>query len=504
MKIDEAYDLAVIGAGPAGLAAATTAAKLGLSTIVFDEQPAPGGQIYRAVTYSPLAETGIVGAEYLRGKTLVAAFDASGAHYARSTSVWSATPSSDAAAYRWELGISQAGAARFVRASRVILATGAQERPFPIPGWTLPGVMTCGAAQILLKTAGLVPDGRIVLAGSGPLLFLIVAQLARAGVKIDRVLDTTSPAQRRAAWRHAPGFALSPYLVKGFKLYREASSAARFVHDVESLEALASTDSARLARVRYMVDGRSEELEVDTLLLHQGVVPNLNFSSALGCAHDWNAEQACFVPRVDAWGATTIDGISIAGDGAGIGGASLAEATGVLAAAQAAFTLGRIDASTRNAAARSAHRLRHRWARGRSFLDARYLPAPHFRAPDGEIARYLPAPEFRAPAGETIVCRCEEVTARQIIDAVRLGCPGPNQMKAFLRCGMGPCQGRMCGLTVTELIARERKLGAADVGYYRLRFPVKPLTLGELARLPQTAESIQAVARMPPEATDED
>ena len=488
VQINEAYDLAVIGAGPAGLAAATTAARLGLSTIVFDEQRAPGGQIYRAVTYSPLAATGIVGAEYLRGKTLVAAFDVSGAHYARSTTVWSATPSADAAAYRWELGVSQAGAARFVQASRVILATGAQERPFPIPGWTLPGVMTCGAAQILLKTAGLVPDGRVVLAGSGPLLFLIVAQLGRAGVKIDRVLDTTSREQRRAAWRHAPGFALSPYLLKGLKLYREAYAAARFVHGIESLEALATPDGARLAGVRYIADGRTEELDVDTLLLHQGVVPNLNFSSALGCAHDWNAGQACFVPRVDAWGATTVDGISIAGDGAGIGGARLAEATGVLAAAQAAFTLGRIDANTRDAAARSAHRLRCRWERGRSFLNARYLPAP----------------DFRAPAGETIVCRCEEVTARQVIDAVRLGCPGPNQMKAFLRCGMGPCQGRMCGLTVTELIARERKLGAADVGYYRLRFPIKPLTLGELARLPQTTESMQAVTRLPPEAADEE
>jgi bacterioferritin-associated ferredoxin len=105
-------------------------------------------------------------------------------------------------------------------------------------------------------------------------------------------------------------------------------------------------------------------------------------------------------------------------------------------------------------------------------------------------------PEFRIPAGDTIVCRCEEVTARQVTGTVALGCTGPNQMKSFLRCGMGPCQGRLCGLTVTELIAKERGVSPAETGYYRLRFPVKPITLGELAALPQTDASVDAVVRI--------
>ena len=106
---------------------------------------------------------------------------------------------------------------------------------------------------------------------------------------------------------------------------------------------------------------------------------------------------------------------------------------------------------------------------------------------------YRPAAPFRMPSGDTIVCRCEEVTAQQIVDAVRIGCTGPNQMKAFLRCGMGPCQGRMCGLTVTELIASARGVTPAEVGYYRIRPPVKPLALAELAGLPKPDAAMDAV-----------
>jgi octopine oxidase subunit A len=175
-----------------------------------------------------------------------------------------------------------------------------------------------------------------------------------------------------------------------------------------------------------------------------------------------------------------VPGVSIAGDAAGIGGARAAEARGTLAAMNVACALGRIQPVERDRRSASARRDLVRYARGRSFVDALYRPAA----------------AFRLPAGNTIVCRCEEVTAAQIVDTVRLGCVGPNQMKSFLRCGMGPCQGRFCGTTVTELIARERGVAPDEVGYYRLRFPVKPITLGELAALPQTAASMQAVVRL--------
>ena len=107
--------------------------------------------------------------------------------------------------------------------------------------------------------------------------------------------------------------------------------------------------------------------------------------------------------------------------------------------------------------------------------------AQHLRIRPFLNQQYRPKDEFRIPADEVVVCRCEEVTAGAIREQVQLGCVGPNQTKSFSRCGMGPCQGRQCGLTVTEIIAREAKLSPQDVGYYRIRPPLKSLSLAQLA-----------------------
>jgi len=473
MNIASSCDVAVVGAGAAGLAAAAECARRGLSTVVFDEQQAAGGQIYRAITATPLKDRTVLGADYWHGEGLVGEFARAGATHVPGATVWAVTRSDDG----FEIGVSHDGVAQLVQAKQVILATGALERPFPIPGWTLPGVMTAGAAQLLLKTSGLVPEGRVVLAGTGPLLYLVAAQLARVGGRIDCLLDTTPRGQWRSAAPYAVDFLRSPYLAKGLSILRDARRATRLVGGVQQLEALGG-DS--LQRVRFVAGGRSEELPVDLLLLHQGVVPNINLSNAIGCAQRWDEAQLAFVPVVDRWGASSVAGVTIAGDGAGIAGARAAEARGRLAGLHTVHMLGRLDAAARDRAAAPVRTELARFTRGRAFVDAMYRPAE----------------AFRIPAGETIVCRCEEVTAQQVIDTVKLGCTGPNQMKSFLRCGMGPCQGRLCGLTVTELIARERQAPPGEVGHYRLRFPVKPITLGELAALPETDEGIKAVVRI--------
>ncbi|HXP73258.1 MAG TPA: NAD(P)/FAD-dependent oxidoreductase [Stellaceae bacterium] len=468
--LKDSYELAVVGAGPAGMAAATQAAELGIETVVFDEQAMPGGQIYRSMNETPLRDPAILGEAYWRGAALVEAFQRSAAQYVPQATVWTVSREG-------EIGVSVGGAVRLLRAKRVVLATGALERPFPIGGWTLPGVMTAGAAQILLKSAAMVGSGRVVLAGTGPLLWLLAAQYLRAGGALTAILETTPRGNLGRALAHLPGFLASGYLREGFALLGEVRRRANLVRSVIALRA---GGGDRLTDVTYRTAGGLEvTLRADILLLHQGVVPNLNLAVAIGCKHVWNEVQLCFVPVLDAWGQSSVETVAIAGDGGGIAGAVAAEARGHLAALDAACRLGSIDAAARDRLAATHVGALREAQRGRRFLDRLFRPAKRFR-----LAR-----------GRTLVCRCEEVTARQVRDAAALERIGPNQLKAFLRCGMGPCQGRLCGLTVTEMLADAHGVSPDDIGYYRLRPPVKPITVGELASLPKSEADIAAVER---------
>lgn len=470
-------DVAIVGAGPAGLAAATLAAERGLSVSLYDEQGSAGGQVYRAVTASPLAQADVLDADYWAGAALVKASERSGARYVPRATVWSLARDGDGT-FRLGITVGVPGTRHTieVKARAVILATGALERPMPIPGWTLPGVMLAGGAQGLLKTAGVVPRGRTVLAGCGPLLWLLAAQYLRADVAVDALLDTTPRGRLAQALRHAPAFVRSPYFTQGLSLVR---SVRRRIRVIEFVEGLAVLGDDRATDVRYTRDGASHVLPADVVLLHQGVVPEVALAAAAGCALAWDDAQACFQPVVDAWGGTSLPGLYIAGDGAGIAGAEAAPLRGRLAGLAVANACGQLQRGARDELARPLRAALATALRGRAFLDALYRPAD----------------AWRVPTGDTIACRCEEVTADAIVAAARDGARGPNQVKAYTRCGMGPCQGRYCALTVTEIVAREQRCTPAEVGLLRARFPVKPITLGDLAAMPVDADALAAVYR---------
>src|SRR5437667_8720453 len=234
------YDVAVVGAGPAGLAAGSVAARAGLSTVLFDENPGVGGQIYRGITSTPLANRTILGEDYWAGEALAAEAKASGAAIVTGATVWSLDTQKI-------VGVSIDGKARMIAAERVIIATGSLERPFPVPGWTLPGVMTAGGAQTALKAHGLLPAGRTVLAGTGPLLWLLAAQILRAGGRIDAILDSTPRGNWLRALPHLPDFMLSPYFAKGVALLREVRAKVP-VHKVDRVEAIGD---GKLREVRF-------------------------------------------------------------------------------------------------------------------------------------------------------------------------------------------------------------------------------------------------------------
>ncbi|MBR7890539.1 NAD(P)/FAD-dependent oxidoreductase [Burkholderia multivorans] len=461
--MQETVDVVVVGAGPAGLGAATRAARAGLSVVLLDEQDAVGGQIYRAIERADARRREILGSDYAAGAALADAFARSGARHLTRTTVWQVTRER-------QVHYLRDGKVGCFDARRVILATGALERPFPIPGWTLPGVLTAGAAQILLKSAGEVPSTPPVLAGCGPLLYLLGWQYLRAGVPIRALVDTTRPADRWRAKKHLfAALRAWPFLGKGLQMMRALRDANVPIHegadDLAIVSRTGDDGQPRAAALTFTVQGRAHRIDADVILLHQGVVPNTQFTHALRAAHRWDDAQLCFTPQVDAWGELDVPGIFVAGDGAGIGGAQAAAQQGTLAALAAAAQLGALDEAARDREAGAHRDALARALRIRPFLDSLYRPRD----------------ANRIPADDTIVCRCEEVTAGELRGFVALGCVGPNQAKSFGRCGMGPCQGRLCGLTVTEVIADARRVAPDTVGYYRIRPPIKPITLGELA-----------------------
>lgn len=462
VEIPTTCDLAIIGAGPAGMAAAVTATEAGLSVVLLDEGQTPGGQIYRDVEQTTPERRRVLGDDYTAGATMAAALRASDAIYLDQSTVWNIST-------RRLIDYSRAGTSSQLQAKYILAATGAVERACPVPGWTKPGVTTVGALQILLKSAGIVEEDAI-LTGSGPLLWLVASQMVAAGSPPVAVVETTPRGRLRAALPHILGAAKGHrYLRKGLSLMRKVRAAKVPVYTAAT--DLSVTGDGATTGLKFKSKGREYTVAAHHVALHQGVVPNPQIPRLLACDHYWDKMQRCFRPVVDARGATTFENVYVAGDGAGIMGAHCARLQGQLAVLDIAAKEGKAHPAvpaqleaelTRDSAVRP-------------FLEALYAPAP----------------EFVSPQDDVTVCRCEEITAGTIREAVTLGAPGPNQVKSYLRSGMGPCQGRVCGLVVSAIIAEQRDVSMDETGYFRIRPPLKPLHLHELANFHPVEEMDQ-------------
>lgn len=444
-------DVVIIGAGPAGMAAAAEARALGMSATVLDEQLTSGGQIYRRVEESPQELQTILGRDYSAGAALAKEFRDSGAEHQRGATIWNLT---DEGVVDYIVN----GKSRTLEAAHVVIATGAMERPFPIAGWTMPGVMGAGAAQILLKGANARPAGPVILAGCGPLLYLLAWQYIQAGVQLAGLVDTTPRSAYFSALTKIHGALRGRKdLVKGLSLISRIRMARVPVYSGASMLEIKGHDRAEGLRFRH--NGKTRELAAKLILLHQGVVPNTQLSWSLRAKHRWDDDQLCWMPETDEFGRLENKNIYVAGDSRRIVGALASAVQGRIAALSIHERVsGRVSPDRK--ADLHAQLVRHTALR--PFIDRLYRPLEHHRIPNDDV----------------IVCRCEEVTAGALRGFVELGCLGPNQTKSFGRCGMGPCQGRLCGLTVTEVIASARNVAPDQVGYYRIRPPIKPIHLG--------------------------
>jgi len=461
-------DVIVVGAGPAGMAAAIGVAKAGLKVIVLDMQPAPGGQIFRSLESNLQARPttnhllNALGPTYLAGQALIEQFRSTpGIDYRPLTTVWELR--ADAT-----VGWLQGDIAGYLRARQVVVANGAMERPMPFPGWTLPGVMTAGAVQTLLKAGRLQPDGRVVLIGTGPLILLLADQLRRLGIRPILIGRTDTLIDKIKALRLFKPSALVP-LAKGLQWLAKLKLAG--INMRTGVSDLRAHGHDKLEYVSLSIGGRKVELGCDLLIVHDGIVPATDISLCAGLAMYWQDDDASWKPKTAkngcaelAPGPRLIDGpckVRVSGDARQIGGAQAAIAHGRYVADCIVADLHE-TAVTRGALVSGTEVVKT--LAPRPFLDKAF--------PRGLSTQML--------EDDTIVCRCEELTAGNIRAAIRCGATDMNHLRGILRCGMGPCQGRSCATTVASLLAQTS--GAAPVPF-RARPPVRPLPMIALANL---------------------
>jgi thioredoxin reductase len=472
-------DIAVVGAGPAGLAAALAAAGFGCTVTLIDSGPAIGGQIYRQSLLGAGRGAGAPGAGAVPPRLRRAARHRRIRHLA-ATSVWHAEPEPDGW-FRLRLagpdrpepepdGEAGGTGPTVLRARAVVLATGAAELVLPFPGWDLSGVTTAGAAQALLKSQGVTVGQRVLVSGSGPLLFPVAAGLADAGVRVVAVLEATAAG---VGARHAVRFAAYPG-----KLREAAGYAATLVrhrvpvragHAVVACRGAGRVERATIARLDRdwrPVPGSRREEAVDAVHVSFGFSPALDLARLLGCADAQHPIRPTAAVRCDADLATSVAGVFAAGEVTGVGGAQAAELKGYLAGASAARYLGRLHPVAYTARTRA---LRSRLGPARRFaalLDDAYPLRPGW---------------LDWPEPDTIACRCEETRWAEIGRAVAAGAADVRSVKGLTRCGMGYCQGRICGPIVQYAVAAAAGRPLGEVGDLHSRPVLTPVPLDAIA-----------------------
>lgn len=456
-------DILVVGAGPAGMAAALAARRVGASVTVIDERAQAGGQYYKPLAPS-LSAAEQPDRQFRRGAERFKALEDAGATLVQCALVWGAIRPD-------EVLTLVEGREVVYRPKRLILATGAYERPYPIPGWTLPGVMTTGAAQTLSRAYGVSPGQRVVVAGNGPLNLQLAADLAAHGVTIVAVVEA-APRPGLGKWRSLAraGLAAPDLLLEGAKYRAVLAKSGTPIHWGHA--AVVAKGNGRLESVAIAplgADGEADmaraiELQADTLCLGYGFVASGEIARALGCrtVHD---PRHLGTPAIwtGANGETSLSGVYAVGDGAFVAGSRVAEAMGTIAGAQAAETLGH------GAASAVTDRARRELETARSFQLALW---DLFAAP--------PVTMTGVP-DETILCRCEGLTFGRIRSEIDAGWDSLGTLKRRTRLGMGRCQARYCSATAARLI-EERTGRKREVEGFAPRLPVKPFPAAALAR----------------------
>ncbi len=457
----ERPDVLIIGAGPAGIAAAIEARRAGASVIVADERAKAGGQYYKQLDVKG-SDVAPPDPQHAKGAQLIAEAVALGVEFRHDITIWGAFEG------RQYAGSGPSGAVRF-EPRAAIIATGAYERPWPVPGWTLPGVMTTGAAQTLWRTARRIPGKRVLIAGNGPLNLQLAAELVSGGCEVVAIAEAAASPSILEAGSLAQMLLSAPDLIRDGLAYqkvaRKAGVGMHYKTVVRKIEQEGQALRVTLGPAVAKAGTASEETNytVDAVCLGYGFEPANELLRGMGVDHAFDPVRRQLVTIRDDGGRTSLPGVYAAGDCTGLGGAKAALAEGAIVGAAAAADLGfgvdplHLAASRRNL------------ARHRRFQKALWSLYKFGGFDSGLID------------SETLICRCEEVKFGDIEDALATDMRMIGAVKRQTRVGMGRCQGRYCGPVLDTLLAGRFGYERHDLSGFAPRVPVRPVAIADLA-----------------------
>lgn len=457
------HELVIVGAGPAGMAAAVEAVRVGLSPLVLDENPQPGGRLLAApppALSPPKARFGAPGDRLLQ-------------EFRQSRGQLDYQPSSTILGFfdDNEIAYVQGDRLHQGRYRALIVAAGAYDRPVPLPGWTLPGVVTAGAALNFIKQQGVFPGKNILLAGSGPLQLALAYRIAESSGRITGIAEASrvdGPGLVQAIRGNFDLMSQGLKYLLGIKRRRIPIWSGHVLTRVDGSRKVESATIAKVDSEWRPVAGTQRTIAVDAVCLGYGLVPSTEITRLLECQHEYDLRLGGWVPVRNPAMGTSREGVFAAGDCAGVSGGAAAILEGRISAFSAAALLGNLTPA--EADERRGNMMRRLRSIKRFSAYVQNVCSPRSGL-------------FALPDDETIVCRCEELTLKDIRAALVNSPPDINDFKRATRTGMGRCQGRMCGPFIQEVMAAARRISPGELGTLHVRPPVKPIQLGSLIKL---------------------
>jgi NADPH-dependent 2,4-dienoyl-CoA reductase/sulfur reductase-like enzyme len=455
----------IIGGGPAGLAAADTLCHYGIATLVLDENQQIGGQVLRRrpTGWKSGGDAPPIGIKRA-GMKILDQVTASGAGIMRNVTVLALTPE------REIMFEASNGRVDRLQAEMLLLAGGGREKFFPFKGWTLPGVISTGAAQILMKNAGVLPGRNVLVAGSGPLPLVAAGEILKNGGKLAAFIDINpmfaAAGLLRGGFSQIPRYAEGLMHLSRIVLSRSPRMYGRSVIEVAGDGKLEHVITVRIDDQGRSVPGSQKTFVTDTLAVGRGFAPNIELPHQVGCELEYSAARGGWIVKVDSLMETSLPEIFAAGEVTGIGGAKKALLEGRLAGLSMLRRAGHINLERFRSLAKPLRRQRQKEVAFAELMN--------------KLSR-IRSGEYDHLDEDTIICRCEDVTFGDIRKQMERGLETPDELKKALRLGMGNCQGRTCGPILDDML--NTFLDSKNPqGPLSVRMPVKPVSLESLGR----------------------